>query len=273
MMSSPNGAVTRQQRGEVVYYTFTHLSGFDRLVHAVFTRHGGVSAAPWATLNVSRSVGDRAEAVTENHRRLADAIGIDRAAIATAYQVGSCGVVRVGPDDRGTIARDTDALITDTPGVPLMLRFADCLPVVVYDPVRRAAGLAHAGWRGTLAGVARQTVRAMGEAFGSRPADLIAAIGPGIGPCCYQVGPEVVAAVRTRFADAEPLLPVQPDGSRHFDLWAANVWQLVGAGVGQVNVAGLCTACHVDEFFSHRGERGRTGRFAGVVMLDGTRTV
>jgi YfiH family protein len=265
--------MVRQQRGEVAFYTFTCLSGFDRLVHAVFTRHGGVSTAPYATLNVSRSVGDRPEAVADNHRRLADAIGINRTAIATAYQVGGCRVARVGPDGTGTVARNTDALITDTPGIPLLLRFADCLPIVVYDPVRCAVGLAHAGWRGTLAGVARQTVRAMVEAFGCRPADLVVAVGPGIGPCCYQVGPEVVAAVRTAFADAEPLLSVQPDGSYHFDLWAANVRQLVEAGVGQVDVAGLCTACHVGEFFSHRGEHGRTGRFAGIVMLDGERRI
>jgi hypothetical protein len=253
----------------VAFYTFTALAACERLVHGVFTRHGGVSEGPWATLNVSRSVGDSAEAVAENHRRLAGALGIEREAIATAYQVGGCRVARAGREDRGIVARDTDALITDAPGVPLMLRFADCLPILVYDRVRHAAGLAHAGWRGTLAGVARHTVWAMAEAFGSRPGDLTAAIGPGIGPRCYQVGPDVVRAVYAACADAESLLPVQPDGSRHFDLWAANARQLVEAGVGLVDVAGLCTACHTGEFFSHRGERGRTGRFAGVVMLDG----
>ena len=271
MTGAKHNSVVRRTNGSVAYYTFTDLQPHDGLRHAVFTRHGGVSPPPWATLNVSRSVGDMAEAVEENHRRICRVLGVAREDIVTTYQVGGNHVALVQAGDRGTVVPDTDALITDSPGVPLMLRFADCLPVLLYDPRRHVVGLAHAGWRGTLARVAQRTASEMVRRFGSHPADLIVGIGPGIGPCCYQVGPDVVAATRAAFTDAdraeEPLLIRAPDGSWHLDLWAANVRQLREVGVERIAVSGLCTACRKDEFYSHRGERGRTGRFAAMVVL------
>ncbi|MCC7353435.1 MAG: peptidoglycan editing factor PgeF, partial [Anaerolineae bacterium] len=185
----------------------------------------------------------------------------------------TCGLVHgtralpVGPAERGGFFPATDALLTAAPDIPLLLCFADCVPIILYDPARRAVGLVHAGWRGTLAGASATAVAQMAATYGSRPADLHAAIGPAIGPCCYEVGPEVVERVCAAIPDAASVLRDGHGDRAHFDLWEANRKQLVAAGVGQVEVAGLCTACHRDEFFSHRGDGGRTGRFGVVVML------
>jgi hypothetical protein len=216
---------------------------------------------------VGKSVGDDQKAVDANYGLICRTLGIHRGDIATAYQVHSANVAVVGPDDRGRVARQTDALVTNRPGVFLMLRFADCVPVAFYDPVQRAIGLAHAGWKGTLGKAAQETVEAMMEAYGSRPADLIACIGPSIGPCCYQIGGNVAKLVNEVFPHQPQLLHQQGDGSRHLDLWEANRLQLASLGVHQIEVSGLCTACHNDEFFSHRADHGRTGRFAVVMGL------
>jgi hypothetical protein len=161
----------------------------------------------------------------------------------------------------------TDALIADDPGVTLMLRFADCLPIFLYDPQRGVIGLGHAGWRGTAAMIAFRMVSTMMEFYGSDPATMIAALGPAIGPCCYRVGEEVVRAIR-------PTLPnwqgaIRPNGDGHFslDLWEANRQQLMDCGLREVQTGRLCTACLAHEFFSHRGEGGSTGRFAALLGI------
>ena len=147
------------------------------------------------------------------------------------------------------------------------MRFADCTPILLYDPARHAAGIVHAGWRGTVQGAAPSAVRAMQEAFGSNPADIQAGIGPSIGPDHYQVGEEVVEAVRAAFGTVEGLINRAADGSAYLDLWAANRLALERAGVGQLEVAGICTATNTGEFYSHRAEKGRTGRFGAVIAL------
>jgi len=254
----------------LVYYQFESVAQFGErgeVQHGVFTRLGGVSAPPFATLNTAHTVGDEATDVAENHRRICRVMDLDEDSIANGYQVHGASVALIGPDDGGRVRPDTDILLTDRPGIPLMQRFADCVPLVLYDPVRHVLGLAHAGWRGTVQGVAVEAVRAMSQAYGSRPGDIVAGVGPSIGPCCYNVGPEVVARVRADFYEANGWLLPQPTGAVHLDLWAANCQQLASVGVGQVEVAGLCTACHTEEFFSHRGERGRTGRFGVIGVL------
>ena len=257
----------REENNGLFFYRFHSLAAHGEIVHGVFTRLGGTSRPPYHWLNVGKSVGDDQKAVDANYGLICRALGIHRGDIATAYQVHSANVAVVGPDDRGRVARQTDALVTNRPGVFLMLRFADCVPIAFYDPVQRAVGLAHAGWKGTLGKAARKTVEAMMEAYGSRPADLIACIGPSIGPCCYQIGGDVAKLVNEVFPYQPQLLHRQWDGSRHLDLWAANRMQLAALGVHQIEVSGLCTACHNDEFFSHRADNGRTGRFAVVLGL------
>jgi YfiH family protein len=254
----------------LAYYQFESLTRFAArgdLRYGIFTRLGGVSASPNATLNTAHTVGDEPTAVAENHRRICRALGVDAASIASGYQVHGASVALIGSQDRGRVRPETDVLLTDRPGIPLMQRFADCVPLVLYDPVRRAVGLAHAGWRGTAQGVAIRAVRAMGQAFGSRPGDVVAGVGPSIGPCCYEIGPEVTARIRAGFQEGDGWLVPQITGAIHLDLWAANRQQLEAAGVGQTEVSGLCTACHTDEFFSHRAEKGRTGRFGVLAVL------
>jgi hypothetical protein len=161
-----------------------------------------------------------------------------------------------------------DGIITDAHDVPLVMRFADCVPVLLYDPVKRAIGLAHAGWRGTVAGIGPATVQAMVDTYGSRPADIVAGVGPSIGPCCYEVGPEVVAQVRETFGTTRGLVEPETEAhGPHLDLWEANRRALEKAGVQRIELSGLCTACHTHEFFSHRAEAGRTGRFGVILVL------
>jgi len=248
----------------IVLYRFEGLSGVDKLPHAVLTRIGGISQGPYATLNLGHTVGDDLAAVAENHRRALGALGLEPGKVVSPYQVHGARVGVVGQAHLGTVQPATDALVTAVPAVPLLMRFGDCAPVLLFDPVRRVIGMAHAGWRGVVAGIVEATVRTMAERLGCDPADLWAGIGPTIGPCCYTVGPEIVAAVEIACPPGVGVVR-NVDGRTHLDLPAAVQAQLRAVGVGRIEDAGLCTACHVGEFFSHRAEHGRTGRF-GVVM-------
>lgn len=248
----------------IVLYRFDRLCQAEGVAHAVLTRIGGVSRPPYATLNLCHSDGEDPAAVEENLRRAARALELEPGQFVRPYQVHGARVGVVGRADLGTVHPDTDALVTAAPAVPLLMCFGDCAPVLLFDPVRRAIGMAHAGWRGVVAGAVTATVRTMTEQLGCAPADLWAGIGPTIGPCCYAVGPEVVTAVEAACPSGTGVVRVV-GGRVHLDLPAAVQAQLRAAGVEQVEDAGLCTACHVDEFFSHRAEHGRTGRF-GVVM-------
>jgi YfiH family protein len=252
--------------------------GLDRddVVHAVTTRSGGVSPAPWDTLNLSWARPDDPPHVLENRRRVCQALEIPLEGLVQAGQIHGVGVRAIGGEEagRGAISQATllppsDALITDAPGVYLLACFADCVPLLFYDPVRRAVGVAHAGWRGTVADMAGATVRAFEEAYETRPADLRVVIGPSIGPCCYEVGPDVLAAARAALPGAERLLAPMGDGHARFDLWQANVDFLLRAGVTpeHIEVSGLCTMHHAATFFSHRATGGQTGRFAAIIGM------
>jgi YfiH family protein len=250
------------------YYTFKSLDAFPELVHAVFTRRGGVSPPPWDSLNLGWTVGDDFVRVDQNYRRIANTLGFDRDDLVTTWQVHGNTILLADADrPQGSLGK-ADGLITNTPGIPLLQRYADCTPILLYDPEHRAAGIAHAGWQGVVNRTAEAAVRAMEKAFGSDPAAMVGAIGPAIGPCCYEVGPEVVTAIRNSQRDADDLLrPSERSGHAFLDLWQANARQLQDAGVGMVEIAGLCTACHTDIFFSHRGDKGKSGRFGAVMML------
>jgi YfiH family protein len=258
---------TRQMQrvtyGSLVYYQFPNLLPCANLVHGLFTRLGGHSLTPWASLNTGHTVGDDPQAVEANHRLICQALGIEWGDVVSPHQVHSATVGIVGREHRGQVRPETDALVTGHPDVLLMLRFADCVPVLFHDPRQQVVGLAHAGWRGTVAGMVGATVQAMVNAFGCRPSDIVAGIGPAIGPCCYQVGDDVAVA----FRDTPHLLRPAGDGHWYLDLWAANQEQLARAGVREVCMADICTACHTDEWFSHRAERGRTGRWGALIGL------
>ncbi|MBN1401512.1 MAG: peptidoglycan editing factor PgeF [Anaerolineae bacterium] len=263
--------------GEPPYF-LSELGQADGLVHGIFTRLGGTSQGPWHSLNVGHTVGDDPEHVDANLASIYAALNIDPAQVVTGRQVHGDHVGLVDYADRGQILDATDALISDAQDTYLLLRFADCVPVLLWDPKRRAVGLVHAGWRGTLAKIAAKAVRTLVTAYGCELSNVRAVIGPSIGPCCYEVGPEVVKAARQAFSpplgegfrDDEPeierlILRPRAGGKAHLDLWRANALQLRALGLRQIEVAGLCTACHPELFFSHRAEAGRTGRFAALI--------
>jgi YfiH family protein len=256
----------RQGNNGLVTYRFESLAA-EGLVHEVFTRLGGVSLSPFATLNVGHTVGDSPAAVAENHARIYHHLGLIAGGVVSAHQVHGNRVAVVAAAAAGQLFPNTDGLVTNSPGIAFLLRFADCQPILLYDPVRHALALVHAGWRGVAQGIARRAVETMQEAFGTRPTDLIAGLGPAIGPCCYTVGDDVAAAMGYALPAWSKVMHAAEEGWR-FDLPAANAQQLAAAGVQRIEQAGLCTACHNDEFFSHRADHGQTGRFAVVAALE-----
>jgi YfiH family protein len=257
----------RQDNHGLATYHFESLTS-EGLVHAVFTRLGGISREPFATLNVSENVGDDEAAVVENRARIYTHLGLRATQVALTGQVHGNRVAVVTADGGGQVFPNTDGLLTDVPGVAFLLRFADCQPILLFDPVHHALGLIHAGWRGIALGIARRALETMREAFGTRPQDLIAGLGPAIGPCCYVVGQNVAAAMGYALPDWTQAMSPQREDKWRFDLSAANAQQLAAAGVQQIEQADLCTACHNDVFFSHRADNGKTGRFAVVAFLN-----
>jgi len=258
--------LNRIERDGLAFYQFESFIGVH---HGIFTRLGGVSEAPFGTLNMGGNVGDQARAVRTNHERMYAALGVPETNACTVWQVHSVDVVIANTPVQGRrwIAA-ADAMITDRANTPLSMRFADCTPILLHDPVKGVIGIAHAGWRGTVNGMAAKTIRAMVQAYGCKVSDIRAGIGPSIGPTRYQVGEEVLDAARAYFDDLEGLYRRDPaDGTAYFDLWAANRRDLQRAGVEQIEIAGICTAENTNEFFSHRAEKGKTGRFGAVISL------
>jgi YfiH family protein len=255
-----------QTHGEVKYFQFEEFG--QGIEHAILTRQGGVSPRPWESLNLGSTVGDDLDRVRRN-RSLALAV-LDKApdSVFDVWQVhGTEAAIAEAPRPQDSPHPQADIILTDRLKVTLMMRFADCVPVLLHDPVRRVVGLAHAGWMGTVRGTVSVAVKAMQGRFGSAAADIQAAIGPSIGPDHYQIGPDVAAQVRQAFGHQAGEFLFSRDGSTYFDLWKANTWLLEQAGVHQIERAGLCTACHTEDWFSHRAEKGQTGRFGAVIAL------
>jgi YfiH family protein len=246
---------------------------------AFTTRTGGASAGPYASLNLGAGSGDDPSTVAANARRLGAALGFATERLARIRQVHGADVALVRePGPAGGPIGDFDAVVTDRPGVVLLVLAADCVPVLLVDPERRAVGAVHAGWRGVAADAPGAAVRRMAAAFESRPAAIRAAIGPCIGACCYEVDAPVADAFAASGLALDGAAGVaRPAPAREgrprwrLDLVAAVRARLVAAGIpaGSVSATGLCTACRPDLFFSHRRDGARTGRQAGVVWLPG----
>ncbi len=255
------------ERDGLRYFVFSRLDAAG-VLHGAFTRHGGESPPPWASLNVGGTVGDDPQRVRRNLARAFAALGRDPASRYEAWQVhGATVTVADAPRDPAQPYVQADVLLTANPEVTLAMRFADCVPVILFDPRRRVLALVHAGWQGTVLRAPAAAVQAMTARFGCRPAEILAAIGPSIGPDHYEVGADVVARVRQAFGAHAPALLPRVNGRTHFDLWAANRLTLEQAGVRQIEQADLCTACHLEDWYSHRAERGRTGRFAVLAAI------
>ena len=251
------------------YGTFPVLeqAGF---VNACSCRLNGESDIVEGTLNLALHVGDDVEKVLRNRKAFAEAVGVDANCFTTCQQVHGSKVTLVteelvgsGASDFANTIADTDALITNLTDVPLILFYADCVPVLFADLESGAIGLAHAGWRGTVANIGIKTLAAMGEAFGTKPQNVLVGIGPSIGACCY----EVDDFVRDQAQGYEEFFASKGGGKYQLDLWGMNVKQLVDAGVPAENivVSGVCTNDNVELFCSYRAEQGKTGRM-GVCL-------
>lgn len=234
------------------------------------SRDGGISVKPWSSLNCALHVGDSLEAVVENRKRLSAAAGFRFDAWTCAEQTHGSQVRVVAGSDAGAgrtsredAFADTDGLVTNQPGIMLAAFYADCVPLFFADPVRRAVGIAHAGWKGTALQIAIRTAEKMTEAFGTRPEDLYAAIGPSIGPCCYEVDERVVQEIGLTY-------PERKDNGRYMlDLKEANRQFMIRAGIkpNNIELTSYCTCCRTDLFFSHRGENGSTGRMTAWIGM------
>ena len=244
--------------------------------HCFTTRMGGVSEGIFASLNLSFTRGDDTAAVEENYRRLAEALGASMQDFVLTDQTHTVNVRRVGKEDAGKGVtrprdyKDVDGLITDEPGLVLSTFFADCVPLYFVDPVHRAIGMSHSGWRGTLNHMGAVTVAAMEEAFQTNAADLICAIGPSICKECYEVSADVAEAFMQAFPDRQnEILQTKKEGKYQLDLWKANELVLREAGVLQEHIAvtNICTCCNNKLLFSHRASHGKRGNLGAFLKI------
>lgn len=234
---------------------------FDRLmsepgiIHGFSTRKGGVSSSPFDFLNLGINTADKQENVHYNRNRFYQAISVQTDRLVMPQQVHENHVAVV--TEPGEIPR-TDAVITQIPELALSIQIADCVPIFLYYPLIPCIGLVHAGWRGTVRKIAQKTVQAMTDHLNADPSDLLAFIGPSIGPCCYEVGNDVKSCFDPTYLNQD-----------HLDLWECNKEHLVKSGIPVCNiqVSGICTRCNNSMFFSHRESGGETGRMMAVMMI------
>ncbi len=254
------------EHNELRYYSFDIFS--KSIKQAVFTRHGGVSLAPWHSLNLGGSVGDDPSHVAENRVRVFQSMGCEPASIHDVWLVHGTDIVYAdAPRPLDQPSAKADIIFTDNPNVSLFMRFGDCVPILFHDPKKHVIGIAHAGWMGTVRGVVQAAVEGMQSHYGCKPEDIVAGIGPSIGVDHYEVGADVISQFQEKYnKDADQILQTR-NGSTYLDLWTANAIQLRNAGVEQIQISGLCTACHLDDWFSHRAEKGKTGRFGAIMAL------
>ena len=267
-------AVERNVAGEMEYLTFPLLEKTGVARHLFTTRLGGVSRGEFAAMNFSVDRGDRRECVLENYRRVGEVLKCAPEDMTASCQTHTTNIRTVTSADRGKgIVRprdygDVDGLMTNEPGLALVTFYADCVPLYFVDPVNRAIGLAHSGWRGTAEGMGECMVQAMGRCFGSRPGELYAAIGPSICRECYEVGEDVASRFGDRFGEGV-VLPGREPGKYQLDLWLANLEILKRAGVPeeQIAVTDICTCHNPDYLFSHRASGGRRGNMGAFLAL------
>lgn len=269
--------VERQQNG-VTYLTFPALEDTGLVRHAFSTRLGGVSEGKFATMNFTFTRGDDPDHVRENYHRMAEALGVDEERMTLSWQTHTATVRAVTAEDAGKgIARerdyqDVDGLITNVPGITLVTFYADCVPLYLLDPVHRAIGLSHSGWRGTVARMGRATIAAMQKEYGTRPEDLIVCIGPSICQDCFEVGAEVVQEFYTGFDPCyhSQLAYAKSNGKYQLDLWRANEIIFTEAGVRpeHIHTTDICTHCNPELLFSHRSSGNERGNLAAFLCLN-----
>ena len=270
-------AVTEKTNEGVTWLSFPALEETGLVTHAFSTRMGGVSEGAYSTMNFSYTRGDDPEAVKENYRRMAKALKVDMERMVLTWQTHTTNVRLVTPEDEGKGVikdrdyRDVDGLITNRPGVTLVTFFADCVPLYFLDVKKKAIGLSHSGWRGTVNRMGKVTLEAMAQEFGTNPYDVTACIGPSICQDCYEVGPEVIEKFADAFdkEDHERLFYEKRDGKFQLNLWEANRIVLMEAGIpeNQIFVTDICTHCNPDLLFSHRTSPEKRGNLCAFLCL------
>lgn len=263
--------------GEVLYLTYPLLENTGIVKHGFSTRIGGVSEGVLSSMNLSFSRGDDENTVRENFRRMAKALGVEEDNFVFSHQTHTTNVRKVTLEDKGKGLmkpldyQDVDGLITDVPGLCLSTFYADCVPLYFVDPIQKAIGLSHSGWRGTVGKIGLVTVQKMQEEYGSNPEDIIAAIGPSICQDCYEVSEDVIAAFQRRFDKKhwESLYYKKTNEKYQLNLWKANEIVLEEAGVLKEHIAAtnLCTCCNHEQLFSHRATQGKRGNLAAFLAL------
>lgn len=264
------------EKNGVEFLQFSNLKAYDGMItHCFTTRHGGVSTGECASLNLGLNRNDRRENVLENFNRICGALDIDSRNLVLTSQVHDNKVMTVDEGDRGkglhkeSDIKNCDGLLTNRRQVALAAFFADCVPVFLFDREKHVIGVVHSGWRGTVKEIAAEAVRKMGEAYGSKPADIMAAIGPSIGKCCFEVGNEVYSEFINKFGWSGEFCEKGPADKWYIDLAGIIKRMLTDCGLKEesVCVANICTKCRRDVFFSHRGDKGRTGNLAAIIQL------
>jgi hypothetical protein len=254
---------------------FEHLSHYDDLFHGISTRCGGISTDPFSSLNLGLGTGDRDENVLHNYRIVSSALSVDLMSLVAARQVHGNKIARIDKECKQMtgnalepVLSGFDALITSEPGITLMVRVADCVPLIFFDHIKKVVAVVHAGWRGTLAAIGQQTIQELTAQYKSKPRDILVGIGPSIGPCCYRIQKEVANQFKRCLGTSAVDIRTK-EGTLFLNLWETNRLQLIQQGIApeHIEVAGLCTACRTDLFFSHRREQGKTGRFGAFAGL------
>ena len=275
--SRPEEMVVLEKNG-VVWLSFPALDDTGLVRNGFSTRHGGVSRGCYASMNLSFSRNDDQAAVMENYRRMGEAVGVSTDSMVLSWQTHTTNIRRVTEKDKGKgILRDRDyrnidRLITNITGITLVTFYADCVPLYFLDPKKKAIGLSHSGWRGTVKRMGGATLNEMKKAYGTDPGDVIACIGPSICRGCFEVGEDVIEEVKKAFGPqgAEGLYCAGKEpGKYQMDLWKANRKVLEDAGVKPANIhtAGICTMCNPDHFYSHRVMGDSRGNLAAFLAL------
>lgn len=265
------------QKNEVTWLTYPAFEKFPGIVHGFSTRLGGVSQGIYESMNLSFTRGDEESAVRENYRRLSAAMGFSMEDIVTSDQTHTTNVRVVTEEDRGngiTKPRpyaDVDGMITNVPGLVLATFYADCVPLFFIDPVHRAVGLSHSGWRGTVGKIGKVTVEKMTEEFQTDPSELYAAIGPSICQDCYEVSEDVIDQFREAFEEKywDVLFYRKPDGKYQLNLWEANRRIFLDAGIKEerISMPGICTCCNPLFLYSHRASHGKRGNLGAFITV------
>ena len=262
---------------DVPFLVFNEFVKIPWLIHGLSTRDGGISTGYRSSMNLGFGNGDDPDKVKANYKTIGEAIGFTPDEIILPHQIHSSKVISVTKEDRGygvtrPFKYEADGCVTDNPRVILAVNYADCVPLFFVDPIHRAIGTAHSGWKGTVAKIGEKTIRKMQECFGSKPSELLAGIGPSICQDCYEVSEDVIEQIRQGSPpDVWPFLyrPGKQEGKYQLNLWETNRRILLEAGVepGHILCANLCTCCHPRMLFSHRYTGGKRGTMAGFLGI------